>query len=85
MPFMIATSTRERKFLESKARRAAQAAGYSIHKSKVRPGGYRLIERGRNLVIAGDRFTLSAEDVLRIIGEIGARLADRDDARRKGT
>ena len=70
MPFMIAINTRQRRLLESKARRAAEAAGYSIHKSKVRPGGYRLIERRRNLVIAGDRFTLSAEDVLKIVSQL---------------
>jgi hypothetical protein len=67
MPFMLASNCKQRKRLESKARRAAAAAGYSILKSKVRPGGYRLIDQSRNLVIAGERFTLSAEDVLRII------------------
>jgi hypothetical protein len=67
MPFILASNCKQRKLLESKARRAAAAAGYSILKSKVRPGGYRLIDQSRNLVIAGERFTLSAEDVLRII------------------
>lgn len=67
MPFILARYSKQRKHLEAKARRAAAAAGYSILKSKVRPGGYRLIDQSRNLVIAGERFTLSAEDVLRII------------------
>ena len=71
MPFIIASNSKQRKHLESKARRAAAAAGYSIRKSKVRPGGYRLIEQRRNLVIAGERFTLSAEDVLGIISRLG--------------
>jgi len=65
MPFILARYSKQRKHLEAKARRAAAAAGYSILKSKVRPGGYRLIDQSRN--IAGERFTLSAEDVLRII------------------
>jgi hypothetical protein len=70
MPFIIASNSKQKKQLESKARRAAAAAGYLIFKSKVRPGGYRLIEQRRNLVIAGERFTLSAEDVLRIIDRL---------------
>ncbi len=68
MPFILAENSKQRKQLEAKARRVAAAAGYSIFKSKVRRGGYRLIDQSRNLVIAGERFTLSAEDVLRIIG-----------------
>lgn len=70
MPFMVASNSKQRIHLESKARRAAAAAGYSILKSKVRPGGYRLIDQRRSLVIAGERFTLSAEDVLRIIDRL---------------
>jgi hypothetical protein len=72
MPFIVASNSKQRKHLESKARRAAAAAGYSILKSKVRPGGYRMIDPRRNLVIAGDRFTLTADDVLTIIARLKA-------------
>jgi hypothetical protein len=70
MPLIVASNSKQRKHLESKARRAAAAAGYSILKSKVRPGGYRLIDLRRNLVTAGERFTLSDEDVLGIIARL---------------
>jgi hypothetical protein len=70
MPFMLFNHSKERRNLESKARRTASAAGFSIVKSKVRPGGYRLIDRQRNIVIAGDQFDLSAEDVLRLIASL---------------
>ncbi len=72
MPFMIANNSKQRRSLESKARRVAAAAGYSISKSKVRPGGYRLIDQRRKLVIGGERFDLSAEDVLAAIALVGA-------------
>ena len=58
MPFILAENSKQRKQLEAKARRVAAAAGYSIFKSKVRPGGYRLIDQSRNLV------TLRVKDLL---------------------
>ena len=67
MPFMLSNCSKARRNLESKARRAAFAAGFSIVKSKVRPGGYRLLDRERHIVIAGDQFGLSAEDVLKLV------------------
>jgi hypothetical protein len=74
MPFMIASNSKQRRSLESKARRVAAAAGYSISKSKVRPGGYRLIDQRGKLVVGGERFDLSAEDVL---AAISLALADK--------
>jgi hypothetical protein len=70
MPFMISNHGKEQHNLEAKARRAASAAGYSIFKSRVRPGGYRLVDRQRYIVIAGEHFDLSAEDVLRLVASI---------------
>ena len=69
MPFMISSCCKERHNLEAKARRAAAVAGCSIVKSKVRPGGYRLMDRKSHQVIAGDRFDLSAEDVLSLVAQ----------------
>jgi hypothetical protein len=71
MPFMFSNNSREQRKLDSKARRAATRAGYSIVKSKVRPGGYRLLDPQRHMIIAGDQFDLSAGDVLRLIASLG--------------
>ena len=67
---MISDNSRERRKLECKARRAASAAGFSIVKSKVRPGGYRLIDRRLHRTIAGEQFDLSAEEVLNLIASL---------------
>lgn len=70
MPFMIFDNSGTRRALDAKARRAAAAAGYALQKSKVRPGGYKVIERRRKVVVAGERFELSAEEVLQLIASL---------------
>jgi hypothetical protein len=55
---------------DSKARRAAARIGLEARKSRSRwdlmrnLGGYRLIDPNRNCIIAGERFDLSAADVI---------------------
>jgi hypothetical protein len=56
--------------LDGHARRAAKRIGLMARKSRTRTihlndhGGYMLIEPYRNCVVAGERFDLTAEDVI---------------------
>jgi hypothetical protein len=56
--------------LESRARRAAKHAGLIARKSRWRLGSvdnfgqFRLVDRYGNYVVAGERFDLSAEEVI---------------------
>jgi hypothetical protein len=55
--------------LDSRARRAANRAGFMAVKSRNpesydNQGGYMLIEPNRNLCVAGLRYDLTAEDVI---------------------
>lgn len=57
------------KSLEAKARRAAKRVGLIAKKSRRslssdNYGGFMLIEPYRNLIVAGVRFELSAQDVI---------------------
>lgn len=60
---------------DTKIRRAAAKLGWEVRKSRARLesienlGGYMLVEARRNLLIAGDKYQLSATDV-------AARLAE---------
>lgn len=64
--------------LEARARRAARKMGLVARKSRWRVhttdnfGGFRVIYPNFNIVIGGDRFDLSAEDVLIICKEWAA-------------
>jgi hypothetical protein len=61
--------------LESRARRAAQRAGLFAKKSRWRRGtvdnygGFTLINPQSNWIVAGERFDLSAQDVLEYCAE----------------
>jgi hypothetical protein len=49
-------------------RRAAARLGYVVRKSRGRRtvnnlGGWRVVERDRNLIVAGEKFALSLDDV----------------------
>ena len=54
---------------ESKARRELKKLGYLLKKSRVRnsnldnQGSYMIIEPNMNIVVAGERFDLSLEEV----------------------
>jgi hypothetical protein len=56
--------------IESKARRAARRIGLQACKSRWRRdsvdnlGGFQLIDPNYNAIVAGERFDLSAEDVI---------------------
>jgi hypothetical protein len=57
------------KVLENRARRAAKRVGLIATKSRSRRnvhnrGGFKIVDRDTNLVVAGRRFECSAEDVI---------------------
>ena len=62
------TNNSDSRSLDSKARRAAARAGLMAQKSRLRCGppndlgGYRLVDRNR--IVAGERFDLTAGDVI---------------------
>ena len=61
--------------MESRARRAARRAGWIARKGRARldtindRGGFRLIDPDTNTIVYGERFNLSAEDVLDLVRE----------------
>ena len=64
----------EAKRLEARARRAARRAGLIVRRSRKRAdvpnannwGQFRLVDRERNMVVAGLNFDVSAEEVLEL-------------------
>lgn len=58
------------KALESRARRAARSAGFVATKSRWRAGscdnlgGFMIIDPSRNFPVAGDRWGMTAEEVI---------------------
>ena len=60
---------------EQRARRQLRQQGYALRKSRVRNwnidnlGGYMVIEANRNLIVAGQRFDMSLDDVEHFIRE----------------
>ena len=57
------------KALESRARRAAKAAGLQARKSRLgspidNAGGFQLIDPDQNYIVAGEKFDLTAEEVI---------------------
>lgn len=67
--------TTEEKELDSRARNAARKVGLKAVKSRKRHtnfdnyGGYMLVNTDNNSIEAGQKFDLSAEDVIRVCSE----------------
>lgn len=63
--------------IEARARRAALAAGYVVHKSRCRRGsvdnygGFMIVDPNTNVAVAGYRFDYDAEAVLQWLGDEG--------------
>jgi hypothetical protein len=63
--------------LESRARRAAERVGLAVRKSRWRRhpgsidnyGGFQLIDPYFNAIVAGEKFNLTAEDIIEMCGK----------------
>ena len=67
--------------LENGARRAAKRLGYKARKSREHSlhmnnlGGFRIVDPNRNCVVAGEKFNMSAEEVIAWCEEAGRRVS----------
>ena len=63
--------------LDSRARSAARKVGLTMKKSRRREdidnfGEYMLVDPFRNVVVSGERFNMSAEEVIQFCGDLAA-------------
>lgn len=60
---------------EARLRRLARGQGYALHRSRWHRGSidnygeFRVVDRDRNLIVAGERFDMTLDDVERWLAE----------------